>query len=112
MESYGQSKTANVLFSVGLTKRYAKEGIFSNALMPGGIMTNLQRHIPKEEQIKIQHERRVNEPNIWLRVFFLISFKVGTLPSVRRPETQASISKPLVAKLQNTLSQEHNVYSK
>ena len=35
MESYGQSKTANVLFSVGLTKRYAKEGIFSNALMPG-----------------------------------------------------------------------------
>jgi len=39
-------------------------------------------------------------------------FKVGTLPSVRRPETQASISKPLVAKLQNTLSQEHNVYSK
>ena len=35
MESYGQSKTANVLFSDGLTKRYAKEGIFSNALMPG-----------------------------------------------------------------------------
>ena len=33
--SYGQSKTANCLFSVALTKRYAKEGIFSNALMPG-----------------------------------------------------------------------------
>ena len=44
-ESYGQSKTANILFSVELTKRYSKEGIFSNALMPGGILTNLGRHM-------------------------------------------------------------------
>ncbi len=50
--SYGQSKTANVLFSVALTQRYAKDGIYSNALMPGGIMTNLQKYIPREEQIK------------------------------------------------------------
>ena len=35
--SYGQSKTANVLFSVELTQRFAKDGIYSNALMPGGI---------------------------------------------------------------------------
>ena len=53
MESYGQSKIANILFSVGLTKRFAKEGIFSNSVMPGGIVTNLQRHISKEEQVKM-----------------------------------------------------------
>jgi len=44
--SYGQSKTANVLFSVALTERFAKEGVYSNAVMPGVIMTNLARHIP------------------------------------------------------------------
>lgn len=49
--SYGQSKTANILFSVELTKRFQKEGIFSNAVMPGGIMTNLGRHL-SDEQIK------------------------------------------------------------
>jgi len=42
--SYGQSKTANVLFSVELTERYKKDGIFSNAVMPGIILTNLIRH--------------------------------------------------------------------
>ncbi|HEX4226818.1 MAG TPA: SDR family NAD(P)-dependent oxidoreductase [Pseudonocardiaceae bacterium] len=42
--AYGQSKTANVLFAVEATRRWAAEGIFANAVMPGGIFTNLQRH--------------------------------------------------------------------
>ena len=33
--SYGQSKTANVLFSVALTHFYDHDGIVSNSLMPG-----------------------------------------------------------------------------
>jgi NAD(P)-dependent dehydrogenase (short-subunit alcohol dehydrogenase family) len=33
--SYGQSKTSNILFSVGLTHFYSDQGIVSNALMPG-----------------------------------------------------------------------------
>jgi NAD(P)-dependent dehydrogenase (short-subunit alcohol dehydrogenase family) len=44
--AYGQSKTANVLFAVEATRRWAPEGIFVNALMPGGIATPLQRHLP------------------------------------------------------------------
>jgi NAD(P)-dependent dehydrogenase (short-subunit alcohol dehydrogenase family) len=44
--AYGQSKTANVLFAVGATARWARDGIYANALMPGGIATNLQRHVP------------------------------------------------------------------
>ena len=43
--AYGQSKTANVLFAVGATARWADDGITANALMPGGIATNLQRHM-------------------------------------------------------------------
>jgi NAD(P)-dependent dehydrogenase (short-subunit alcohol dehydrogenase family) len=44
--AYGQSKTANVLFAVEATRRWAADGIFANALMPGGIATPLQRHLP------------------------------------------------------------------
>jgi len=42
--AYGQSKTANVLFAVEATRRWAADGITANALMPGGIFTGLQRH--------------------------------------------------------------------
>ncbi len=41
---YAQSKTANVLFAVGATARWRGDGITANALMPGAIATNLQRH--------------------------------------------------------------------
>jgi NAD(P)-dependent dehydrogenase (short-subunit alcohol dehydrogenase family) len=47
--AYGQSKTANVLFAVEATRRWAGEGITANALMPGGIRTNLQRYVSDEE---------------------------------------------------------------
>jgi NAD(P)-dependent dehydrogenase (short-subunit alcohol dehydrogenase family) len=51
--AYGQSKTANVLFAVGMTQRFGAEGINANAVHPGGIMTGLQKHVSHEEQIKI-----------------------------------------------------------
>ncbi len=51
--AYGQSKTANVLFAVGLTQRLAGDGIVANAVHPGGIMTGLQKHVPREEQIRL-----------------------------------------------------------
>ena len=44
-DAYGQSKTANVLFAVEATRRWADDGILANALMPGGIATPLQRHV-------------------------------------------------------------------
>ena len=46
--AYGQSKTANVLFAVEATRRWADDGITANALMPGGIATALQRHLDPE----------------------------------------------------------------
>jgi NAD(P)-dependent dehydrogenase (short-subunit alcohol dehydrogenase family) len=43
--AYGQSKTANVLMAVEATHRWANAGIFANALNPGAIPTNLQKHV-------------------------------------------------------------------
>jgi NAD(P)-dependent dehydrogenase (short-subunit alcohol dehydrogenase family) len=46
--AYGQSKTANVLFAVEATRRWAAEGITANAVHPGGIWTNLVRYLPDD----------------------------------------------------------------
>jgi NAD(P)-dependent dehydrogenase (short-subunit alcohol dehydrogenase family) len=43
--AYGQSKTANILFAVGVTSHWAEDGITANALNPGAILTNLQRYV-------------------------------------------------------------------
>lgn len=42
--AYGQSKTACALLAVEATRRWASEGIYANALNPGAIATNLQKH--------------------------------------------------------------------
>lgn len=41
--AYAQSKTANSLFAVEATRRWAADGIFANAVNPGGVATGLQR---------------------------------------------------------------------
>jgi NAD(P)-dependent dehydrogenase (short-subunit alcohol dehydrogenase family) len=54
-EAYGQSKTANVLFAVEVTRRWASDGVFANAVHPGAIAdSNLARHIDPEvlEQLR------------------------------------------------------------
>jgi NAD(P)-dependent dehydrogenase (short-subunit alcohol dehydrogenase family) len=52
-ESYGQAKTANALFAVGFHQRFKDQGVTANAVMPGGIMTPLQRHLPHEEMVAL-----------------------------------------------------------
>ncbi len=42
--AYGQSKTATALFAVAATAQWNRDGITANAVMPGAIATNLQRH--------------------------------------------------------------------
>ncbi|ALG13828.1 SDR family NAD(P)-dependent oxidoreductase [Kibdelosporangium phytohabitans] len=55
---YGQSKTANILFAVEATRRWADAGIFVNALHPGSIVTNLQRHVVQEDLNRMRDEVR------------------------------------------------------
>ena len=62
--AYGQSKTANILFAVEATKRWAADGITVNALHPGGIRTNLQRHVSDEELNRLRTEA-YRGPAVW-----------------------------------------------
>lgn len=49
--AYGQAKTANSLFAVQLDALGKEAGVRAFALHPGGILTPLQRHLPREEQV-------------------------------------------------------------
>jgi len=44
-QAYGRSKTANVLFAVEFDRRHRDRGIRATAVHPGGIMTELSRHM-------------------------------------------------------------------
>jgi NAD(P)-dependent dehydrogenase (short-subunit alcohol dehydrogenase family) len=48
--AYGQSKTANILFTVAFAEKLASKGVLSFAVHPGGITeTNLSNDVEKEE---------------------------------------------------------------
>jgi NAD(P)-dependent dehydrogenase (short-subunit alcohol dehydrogenase family) len=49
--AYGQAKTANSLCAVGVDERGRAAGIRAFAVHPGGIMTDLQRSLSREEQV-------------------------------------------------------------
>ncbi|MFI6335660.1 SDR family NAD(P)-dependent oxidoreductase [Streptomyces sp. NPDC050535] len=51
-EAYGQAKTANVLFAVQLDRLGQDSGVRAFSLHPGGILTPLQRHLPREEMVE------------------------------------------------------------
>jgi len=49
MVAYGRSKTANILFAVEFDRRHRSRGVRAAALHPGGIRTELGRHMPADE---------------------------------------------------------------
>ena len=49
MVAYGRSKTANILFAVEFDRRHKTRGVRATALHPGGIMTELGRHLQPGE---------------------------------------------------------------
>ncbi len=73
--AYGRSKTANILFAVEFDRRHKTRGVRATALHPGGIITELGRHLqPGEleatvEQINAQHAAEGRPP-----------FQVKTVP--------------------------------
>jgi NAD(P)-dependent dehydrogenase (short-subunit alcohol dehydrogenase family) len=63
--AYGQSKTANVLFAVEAAKRWASDGITVNAVMPGGIRTNLQRYVTDEDLDRMRRQAGDGKGATW-----------------------------------------------
>ncbi|WP_328648617.1 SDR family NAD(P)-dependent oxidoreductase [Amycolatopsis sp. NBC_00348] len=51
--AYARSKTANSLFAVEATRRWAADGIFANAVNPGGIATGLQRNFTPAQKASL-----------------------------------------------------------
>lgn len=60
--AYGQAKTANVLFAVHLDELGRGYGVRAFACHPGGIMTPLQRHLPREEMVALGWVNEQGEP--------------------------------------------------
>jgi NAD(P)-dependent dehydrogenase (short-subunit alcohol dehydrogenase family) len=48
--AYAQSKTANSLFAVEASRRWAADGIVANAVNPGGVATGLQRDFTQKQK--------------------------------------------------------------
>ncbi|MGC2788381.1 MAG: SDR family NAD(P)-dependent oxidoreductase [Roseiarcus sp.] len=73
--AYGRSKTANILFAVEFDRRHKANGVRATAVHPGGIQTELSRHVGDEgikqlvERINTQ-TRAAGEPD----------FKFKTIP--------------------------------
>jgi NAD(P)-dependent dehydrogenase (short-subunit alcohol dehydrogenase family) len=51
--AYGRSKTANILFAVAFDKRHRDRGVRAAAVHPGGIQTELARHLDPSQMQKI-----------------------------------------------------------
>jgi NAD(P)-dependent dehydrogenase (short-subunit alcohol dehydrogenase family) len=51
---YGRSKTANILYAVALDNKLKSRGIRATSLHPGGIQTELGRHITPELRAQLQ----------------------------------------------------------
>jgi NAD(P)-dependent dehydrogenase (short-subunit alcohol dehydrogenase family) len=49
MVAYGRSKTANILFAVEFDRRHRPRGVRATAVHPGGIKTELGRHMAPGE---------------------------------------------------------------
>jgi NAD(P)-dependent dehydrogenase (short-subunit alcohol dehydrogenase family) len=46
--AYGRAKTANALFALGFQQRYGDHGVLALSVHPGGIHTELGRHMTRE----------------------------------------------------------------
>ena len=55
--AYGQAKTANILFSVGLDKRFKDRGLHAFAVHPGAIATELGRHLQPDDIKELMSRR-------------------------------------------------------
>jgi NAD(P)-dependent dehydrogenase (short-subunit alcohol dehydrogenase family) len=55
--AYGRSKTANILFAVEFDRRHRDQGIRAVAVHPGGIRTELTRHLTPEVMQKVAERR-------------------------------------------------------
>src|ERR1700742_2453914 len=73
--AYGRSKTANILFAVAFDQRHRKRGVRAAAVHPGGIQTELSRHMDRS-----QYQSVVEQLNKQLAAEGKPPFQYKTIP--------------------------------
>jgi NAD(P)-dependent dehydrogenase (short-subunit alcohol dehydrogenase family) len=87
--SYGRSKTANILFTVAFDRRHRERGVRAAAVHPGGIKTELGRHMdPAHRQAMIE------QMNKQLAAEGKASFQWKTIPQGAATSVWAGVVAP------------------
>ena len=87
--SYGRSKTANILFAVAFDRRHRARGIRAAAVHPGGIHTELGRHIDPS-----QIQKMVDQMNQQLAAEGKGPFQWKTIPQGAATSVWAGVVAP------------------
>jgi NAD(P)-dependent dehydrogenase (short-subunit alcohol dehydrogenase family) len=87
--AYGRSKTANVLFAVEFDRRHKARGVRATAVHPGGIQTELGRHIGAETL-----EKMVEQINAELAASGSGHFEFKTIPQGAATSVWAGVVAP------------------
>src|ERR1700731_4703581 len=87
--AYGRSKTANILFAVAFDERHRSRGIRAAAVHPGGIHTELGRHVDPSRLEKIVE--RINQQ---LAADGKPAFKLKTVPQGAATSVWAAVVAP------------------
>jgi NAD(P)-dependent dehydrogenase (short-subunit alcohol dehydrogenase family) len=87
--AYGRSKTANVLFAVAFDRRHRGSDIRAAAVHPGGIKTELDRHVDP-----IQIQRVIEQTNKQLASEGKAPFQLKTIPQGAATSVWAAVIAP------------------
>jgi NAD(P)-dependent dehydrogenase (short-subunit alcohol dehydrogenase family) len=87
--AYGRSKTANILFAVAFDRRHRGSGIRAAAVHPGGIRTELDRHL---DPVHIQ--KMIEQMNKQLAPEGKAPFQLKTIPQGAATSVWAAVVAP------------------
>jgi NAD(P)-dependent dehydrogenase (short-subunit alcohol dehydrogenase family) len=87
--AYGHSKTANILFAVEFDRRHRDRGIRAAAVHPGGIQTELSRHLTTEAT-----EQLIASINETQQAHGLPPFKFKSIPQGAATSVWAAVVAP------------------
>jgi NAD(P)-dependent dehydrogenase (short-subunit alcohol dehydrogenase family) len=87
--AYGRSKTANILFAVAFDRRHRGNGISAAAIHPGGVQTELDRHVDP-----IQIQRIIEQTSQQLASQGKVPFQLKTIPQGAATSVWAAVVAP------------------
>src|ERR1700758_670892 len=87
--AYGRSKTANILFAVAFDNRHRDRGVRAAAVHPGGIQTELDRHLDPS-----QVRKTIEQMNQQLAAEGKAPFQLKTIPQGAATSVWAAVLAP------------------